>query len=133
MDSQSIQSHDLCGNKEDHWKGWLSAGVHDTVRLGLNKWPYIDPFEDIDPVIETAIPETNLLAASGKDKEHIARAYSREFHNDNDEEADLEWDHLTQNWVHLTFFRIVVIQFLNIFIEDKSDDMKTVLLYLSVS
>lgn len=132
MDSQSIQSHDFCGNKEDHWKGWLSAGVHDIVRLRLNKWPYTDPFEDIDPMIETAIPETNLLALCGKDKEHIALAYSREFRNDNDDEADLEWDYLTQNWVHLTFFRIVVIQFLNIFIEDKSDDMKTVLLYLSV-
>lgn len=66
-------------------------------------------------MIETTVPETNLLAVCGEDKEHIALAYSREFHNDNDDEADLEWDYHTQNGVHLTFFRIVVIQIFKYF------------------
>ena len=32
--------------------GWKAAGIADTVRLGLSKLPRIDPFNDIDPILE---------------------------------------------------------------------------------
>ena len=32
--------------------GWKAAGIADAVRLGLSKLPRIDPFNDIDPILE---------------------------------------------------------------------------------
>ena len=34
--------------------GWLSSDVRDAIRLGLNKFPSIDPFDDIAPMTDTA-------------------------------------------------------------------------------
>ena len=34
--------------------GWLSSGVRDAIRLGLNKSPSVDPFDDIAPMTDMA-------------------------------------------------------------------------------
>ena len=32
--------------------GWKAAGITDAVRVGLSELPPIDPFNDIDPILE---------------------------------------------------------------------------------
>ena len=32
--------------------GWKAAGIADAVHLGISKLPAIDPFKDIDPILE---------------------------------------------------------------------------------
>lgn len=82
--------------------GCLTTGIHDAIWLGLNKLPYVYLFEDIDPMIKTAIPATNLHALCAVDKEEIAVAYSREFVDDND--ADLERELPDKEWDAFSIF-----------------------------
>lgn len=59
-------------------------------------------FEDIDPMIKKAIPETNLHAVCAMDKEEIAVAYSREFVDDSG--ADFAWELPDTGWGAFSIF-----------------------------
>ena len=72
--------------------GWLSAGIRDSIRLGLNKLPSIDPFDDIDPMMETTIPEANLRSVCHLEEEEVGVAYSQMTEEPNDSSDDSDWD-----------------------------------------
>ena len=45
-------------------RGWKAAGISDAVKLGSSKLPPIDPFHDIDPMLDDESESSNrhLLA-----------------------------------------------------------------------
>ena len=77
--------------------GWKVSGIQDTIKLGSKGLLSIDPFKDIDPVINDneAANEANQLQAicALTAKEHPL-GYSRceEGEND-DDDNDWEWEH----------------------------------------
>ena len=83
------------GIGKNHQNGWLSSGVWDAIRLGLNKLPSIDPFDNIVPMADTAGSTTSLPnSAFGLLNEEKSVGYSREkTPDDNDDEKDDEhWE-----------------------------------------
>ena len=42
----------LLQGKEIIDSGWKAAGIADAIRVGLSELPPIDPFNDIDPILE---------------------------------------------------------------------------------
>ena len=75
--------------------GWLSLGVLDAIRLGLNKLPSTDPFDDIAPMTDTAGFTISLpSSAFGLSNEEKSVGYSREEtpDYDDDEEDDEHWE-----------------------------------------
>ena len=44
--------------------GWLSSDVRDAVRVGLNKSPSVDPFDDIAPMADMASFTISLLSSA---------------------------------------------------------------------
>ena len=74
---------------------WLSSGVWDAIRLGLNKLPLIDPFDDIAPMTDTAGFTISLRSSAfGLSNEEKSVGYSREETPDDDdnEEDDEHWE-----------------------------------------
>ena len=74
------------GKKVIH-SGWRAAGIRDALRLGLNQLPSLDPFIDIDPMLEEMNVEPNLPSVSNLSDEQRAIAYSRE-----EMEEESEWE-----------------------------------------
>ena len=75
--------------------GWFSSGVWDAIRLGLNKLPLIDPFDDIAPMTDTAGFTISLRSSTfGLLNEEKSVGYSREETSDDDdnEEDDKHWE-----------------------------------------
>ena len=94
--------------------GWLSSGGRDTIRLGLNKLPSIDPFDDITLMTDTASFTISLLSSAfGLSNEEKSVGCSREEtpDHDDDEESDEHWEAWTfKIMVHLTFSMILTIK-----------------------
>ena len=75
--------------------GWLSLGVRDAIRLGLNKLPSIDLFDNIAPMTDTAGFTISLpSSAFGLSYEEKSVGNSREEtpDDDDDEEDDEQWE-----------------------------------------
>ena len=75
--------------------GWLYSRVRDAIRLGLNKLPSIDPFDEIAPMTDTAGFTISLpSSAFGLSNEEKSVGYSREEtpDDDDDEEDDEHWE-----------------------------------------
>ena len=43
--------------------GWRAAGISDAIRLGTKNLPPIDPFHEIDPLLQNGLPEAQLVEA----------------------------------------------------------------------
>ena len=75
--------------------GWLSPGVRDKIRLELNKFPSVDPFDDIAPMTVTAGFTMPLpSSAFGLSNEEKSVGYCREetTDDDDDEKDDEHWE-----------------------------------------
>ena len=71
--------------------GWVASGIADTVRLGLKELPTLDPFSDIDPIMdEDSTVETNLNAICSLAPDEI-EGYQRRDEEDDDSDSD-EWE-----------------------------------------
>ena len=46
--------------KEVILNGWKAAGIYDAIRVGIGKLPVMDPYHDIDPLVN----ESNILVAT---------------------------------------------------------------------
>ena len=42
------------------FNGWKTSGIDDAIRLGTKNLPSLDPFQDIDPVMDLTANEDNL-------------------------------------------------------------------------
>ena len=74
---------------------WLSSGVRDAIRSGLNKLSSIDPFDDIAPMTDNAGFIISLpSSAFGLSNEEKSVGYSREKTPDDDvdKEDDEHWE-----------------------------------------
>ena len=71
--------------------GWVASGIADAVRLGLKELPTLDPFSDIDPIIDDdSTVETNLNAICSLAPDEI-EGYQRRDEEDDDSDSD-EWE-----------------------------------------
>ena len=85
MDYQLLQSHDNPGTEKVIESSWLSSGVQDAIRSGLNKLSSIDPFDDIAPMTDNAGFTISLpSSAFGLSNEEKSVGYSREKTPDDD-------------------------------------------------
>ena len=66
--------------------GWVASGIADAVRLGLKELPTLDPFSDIDPIIDDdSTVETNLNAICSLAPDEIEGYQRRNDDSDSDE------------------------------------------------
>ena len=73
--------------------GWKTAGIHDALQLGSSNLPNIDPFHDIDPLVEDGVPiETNLEAVCQLEKEQLDCFVTRQEEDDICEDEDDVWE-----------------------------------------
>ena len=73
--------------------GWKTAGIHDALQLGSSNLPNIDPFHDIDPLVEDGVPiETNLEAVCQLEKELLDCFVTRQEEDDISEDEDDVWE-----------------------------------------
>ena len=76
--------------KKNIESGWKAVGIQDTVKLGLKNLPTVDPFSDIDPILDDQRSDRqNLDALRGMFQEEISVAYLRE---KNEDDSDGEWE-----------------------------------------
>ena len=77
--------------------GWKASGIQDTIKLGSKGLPPIDPFEDIDPLInenQAANEGNQLQAIYALIYEELSLGNSRHEEIENDvDESDWEWEH----------------------------------------
>ena len=76
--------------KKNIESGWRAAGIQDAVKLGLKNLPTVDPFSDIDPMLDD--PKSNgqnLDALCGTSQEEHSVAYLRE---QNEDDSDGKWE-----------------------------------------
>ena len=64
---------------------WKASGITGVVKTGLANLPSMDPFADTDPLI--AISNNKSLIT---EEEIVERGYARGWHNDSDEECEME-------------------------------------------
>ena len=67
-------------------KGWQVAGIQDAVNLGLTNLPALDPFQDMDPMMDG----NNPLQSVGLRNISEASKYVSEFRSESDSD-DEEW------------------------------------------
>ena len=70
-------------------KGWQLAGITEAIQKGVNNLPELDPFNDIDPIINVDTVEPNLVALIDKTTEDLEILGVR---TNNDEDMDNEDD-----------------------------------------
>ena len=88
--------------KETCIKGWKVAGIKEAVELGVSKLPSLDPFEDIDPMLEedsniSTIDSSMILQAAT----YIPNDLVVESDDDDEEWVDEQMD---RNIFDLSFF-----------------------------
>ena len=83
--------------KEVIINGWKADGIYDAIRLGIRKLPAMDPYHDIDPLVnESNIPvATNLEAVYQLNQDQIDLFHTREDKDEDDDEEDA-WEPETQ-------------------------------------
>ena len=78
--------------KKNIISGWRAAGIQDAVKLGLNSLPSIDPFNDLDPMLDGSVSSGhNLDALCLISEDELASGYSRK-ENENDVDSEDEWE-----------------------------------------
>ena len=76
--------------KKNIESGWRAAGIQDAVKLGLKNLPTVDPYSDIDLMLDDSTSDgQNLDALCGMSEEEISVAYLRERIED-DSDGELE-------------------------------------------
>ena len=75
--------------KKNIESGQRAAGIQDAVKLRLKNLPTVDPFSDIDPMLDDPrLDGQNLEALCDMSQEEISVAYLRE---QNEDDCDVEW------------------------------------------
>ena len=85
---------------------WKAAGTTNTIRLGLNNLPSVDPFDEMDPMLQlsTASADQNQLAAISRiTLDEIQMRYPNPS-EDNSDENDLGWEDPQQERAALDLF-----------------------------
>ena len=77
--------------------GWASSGIRDAVAMGLSKLQTIDPFDDLDPLMETSTNlEPDFQVVCSLTEEEIGIGYSKLDNVEGEEESveadDYEWE-----------------------------------------
>ena len=76
--------------KKNTESGWRATGIQDAVKLGLKNLLTIDPFSDIDLMLDDPRSDgQNLDALCGMSQEEISMAYWRE---QDEVDSDGEWE-----------------------------------------
>ena len=86
--------------------GWKAAGTTNAIRLGLNNLPSVDPFDEMDPMLQlsTASADQNQLAAISRiTLDEIQMRYPNPS-EDNSDENDLGWEDPQQERAALDLF-----------------------------
>ena len=86
--------------------GWKAAGTTNAIRLGLNDLPSVDPFDEMDPMLQlsTASADQNQLAAISRiTLDEIQMRYPNPS-EDNSDENDLGWEDPQQERAALDLF-----------------------------
>ena len=77
--------------KKNIMSGWRAAGIQDAVKLGLNNLPTVDPFSDLDLMLDGSISDgQNLDALCHMSEDEIVSGYSRT-ENEDDIDSEDEW------------------------------------------
>ena len=74
--------------------GWKAVGITNAIHLGLNNLPSVDPFDEMDPMLQpsTASADQNqLVAISRITLDEIQMRYPNPS-EDNSDEDDSEWE-----------------------------------------
>ena len=73
--------------------GWRAAGISDAIRLGSKELPPIDPFQDIDPLLEKNASKEHeqLQAICGLTLDERQIGYSLPINDEDDDEDDEEY------------------------------------------
>ena len=73
--------------------GWRAAGISDAIRLGSKELPPIDPFQDIDPLLEKNASKEHeqLQAICGLTLDERQIGYSPPINDEYDDEDDEEY------------------------------------------
>ena len=67
--------------------GWEAAGIADAIRLGSKVLPSLDPFDDIDPLIDQFDVSIDINAVCNLTEEQIEENQKDTEEEDNDEDA----------------------------------------------
>ena len=68
--------------------GWEAAGIADAIRLGSKVLPSLDPFDDIDPLIDQFDVSTDINAVCNLTEEQIEGNQKDTEEEDNGEDDD---------------------------------------------
>lgn len=71
-------------------KGWKSAGIAEAIQKVLSNLPALDPFNDIDPMINFDIVELNLEAVIDKTAEDLEMLGAKTTNDDDMDDDDYE-------------------------------------------
>jgi len=78
--------------KKNIMSGWRASGIEDAVKLGSNNLPTVDPFSDLDPMLDGSISKgQNLNALCHMSEDEIASEYSQ-VENEDDIDSEDEWE-----------------------------------------
>lgn len=74
---------------------WRTAGITEALESGINGLPSLDPFQEIDPLLETSNEENqpNLSSITSLTEEQLKIAYTPIEDEESDEESEWEIDH----------------------------------------
>ena len=74
---------------------WRTAGITEALESGINGLPSLDPFQEIDPLLETSNEENqpNLSSITCLTEEQLKIAYTPVEDEESDEESEWEIDH----------------------------------------
>ena len=90
MVMQSLQPHASIEGKDVILKGWKSAGITEAIQKGLNIM--LDPYNDIDPMINFNNVDPNLEAINDKTNEELeslgVHLNADDIDTDNDEDDE---------------------------------------------
>ena len=79
-----------CEGRNNVLSGWRASGIADAVRLGLSKLSFIDPFDDIDAMMEVPNTDDNIRSVCDLTAHEVGIGYSRDDSNSEDEE-NYQW------------------------------------------
>ena len=74
---------------------WRTAGITEALESGINGLPSLDPFQEIDPLLETSNEENqpNLSSITSLTEEQLKIAYTPTDYEESDKESEWEIDH----------------------------------------
>jgi len=74
-------------------KGWEVSGIKDAVEKGSSKLPSLDPFEDLDPMLNNESIESEMATTDSINSNRVLEAakYVSGCYDDDDSDCDCEW------------------------------------------